>query len=168
MNKHLIAIAATALAATSCAPQQQPATAATEDFNVGISKTCTPSAADLSTGTSASATITMTNDGWCAIRTKDKNGQPFKFGLVKSRPAHGRILIQKIGGETRIEYTAENRYVGVDRFSVALASNLPNTPDSTIQVTVTVAMGEGMAQAPAPAPTPAGRPAPRAAAPRTR
>ena len=165
MNKHLIAIAATALATTSCAPQQQSSSAATEDLNVGISKICTPSVADLSTGTSAAATVTMTNDGWCAVHTKDKNGQPFKFGLVKSRPAHGRILIQKIGGETRIEYTAENRYVGVDRFSVALASSLPNTPDSTIQVTVTVAMGEGMAVPPPPAPAPAARPAPRAAKP---
>lgn len=165
MNKHLIAIAATALATTSCAPQQQQSPAATEDLNVGISKTCTPSAADLSTGPSAVATIAMTNDGWCAVHTKDKNGQPFKFGLVKSRPAHGRILIQKIGGETRIEYTAENRYVGVDRFSVALASNLPNTPDSTITVTVSVAMGEGMALPPAPATTPTTRPAPRAAKP---
>ena len=102
----------------------------------------------------------MTNDGWCAVHTKDKNGEPFKFGLVKSRPAHGRILIQKIGGETRIEYTAENRYVGPDRFSVALASNTANTPDSTLQVSVTVTMGEGMAT-PAPTAAPATRPAPR-------
>jgi len=166
LNKNLIAIAVTALAATSCAPQQQAAPAATEDLNVGIAKTCTPSPIDFAAGTTAAATITMTNDGWCAVRTKDKSGQPFKFGLVKSRPAHGRILIQKIGGETRIEYTAENRYVGPDRFSVALASNLPNTPDSTVQVTVTATMGEDMAPAPAPPPAPATRPTTRTA-PRT-
>ena len=169
MNKHLIAMAATAVAVAGCAPQKPAAPASTVDLNVGIAKTCTPSPVDLSLSSSASATITMTNDGWCAIRTKDKDGQPFKFGLVKAKSQHGRILIQKIGGETRVEYTPENSYVGSDRFSVALASNAANAPDSTIQVTVNVSLGEGMAPPATPEPHPATTPsrssATRASAP---
>ena len=157
MNKHLIAIAATAIAVTGCAAPQVQAPAPTEDLNVGIAKTCTPSAVDLSASGTASATIAMTNDGWCGLHTKDKTGQPFLLGLVKSNPAHGIILIQKVGGETRIEYTAKGRYVGPDHFTVALRSSVANTPDVTVQIAVTVAMGEGMppepaAAAPAPAP----------------
>ncbi len=172
MNKHLIAMTATAAAVVGCAPQRPAAPAATADLNVGIAKTCTPSSIDPASGSSGSATISMTNDGWCAVRTKDKDGKPFKFGLVKAKSQHGRILIQKIGGETRVEYTPENNYVGADRFSVALASNEPNTPDSTIQVTVNVSLGEGMtppapvASTPArPAPAPARSSATRASAP---
>lgn len=158
MNKCLIAMTATAVAVAGCAPQRPPAPAATADLNVGIAKTCTPSPVDPSSGSGGSATISMTNDGWCAIRTKDKDGKPFKFGLVKAKSQHGRILIQKIGGETRVEYTPENNYVGTDRFSVALAANEASTPDSTIQVTVNVSLGEGVTP-PAPVAAPAARPA---------
>lgn len=162
MNKHLIAIAATAIAVTGCATQTT-VPAATEDLNVGIAKTCTPSVVDLSASTTAKATIAMTNDGWCGLHVKDRSGAPFKYGLVK-RPARGYILVQKIGGETRIEYTAENRYVGPDAFSVTLISNTPNTPDSTIQVTTSTTMGENMTPPPAAAPPARSTPAPRAPA----
>lgn len=171
MHKLSIAVTATTVAALAgCAPQKPAAPAATVDLNVGIAKTCTSSPVDLSSGSGGSATISMTNDGWCAVRTKDKDGQPFKFGLVKAKSQHGRILIQKIGGETRIEYTPENNYVGTDRFSVALASNLPGTPDSAIQVTVNVSLGEGMAPTAAapearPATSPSRSPATRASTP---
>lgn len=151
MNKHLTAIAATALAVSGCAAPQRPAPVATEDLNVGIAKTCTPSTVDLTASNTTTATIAMTNDGWCAIHTRDKDGKPFKFGLVKARPQHGRILIQKIGGETRVEYTPDTRYVGPDRFSVALASNTVNMPDATVQISVETTLGLGMTPPPAPA-----------------
>ena len=152
MKHQLIALAATALAITGCAQRPTQVTAPAAISNEGIAKTCTPSAVDF-VNAASTATITMTNDGWCALDTKDKNGEPFKYGLVKTKAQHGFIFIQKVGGETRIEYTADNRYVGADRFSVALASAMPNTPDSTIQVTVDVTRGEGV---PPPAPaTPA-------------
>ena len=161
LKNYLIAIAA-AIAVTGCAQQPTLVTAAAEEQNEGIAKTCTPSPVDFGAGSTATANIVMTNDGWCALRTKDKNGQPFKFGLVKMKPQHGYILIQKVGNETRIEYTVENRYVGSDKFSVALASNQPNTPDSSMGVTVSVARGEGVAPpaaeaAPTPTTTPARR-----------
>jgi hypothetical protein len=168
LNKHLIAIAVTAIAVTGCAAPQTQSPAATEDLNVGIAKTCTPSTVDLAAAPTASATIAMTNDGWCAIHTKDKGGQPFLLGLVKANPAHGRILIQKIGGETRVEYTATPRYVGTDKFTVALRSTQPNTPDATVQVAVTVTMGEGMQAVEPPPPAPARKTTPARPARTTR
>ncbi len=160
MTKHPIAITAV-LALAGCAAQTPAPQAAGEDINLGIAKTCTATPIDLTTNATANASITMTNDGWCAVHTKDKNGQPFQLGLVRARPQFGRVLIQKIGGETRIEYTPENRHVGADRFTVALRSSVPNAPDAMVQITVEASMGEGMAPAPAPAPaTPARRAAP--------
>ncbi len=178
MNKHLIAIAASVVALQGCAVQNPAAQVAGEDLNVGIAKTCTASKVDLSAATSAGATIAMTNDGWCAVRLVEKDGQPFKLGLVRTRPEHGVVLIQQLGGETRLEYTADQRYVGADRFTVALRSKTANAPDTVVQVAVTVTMGEVVAPvAAAPASTPgssaasstraATRPAARTA-PRTR
>ena len=154
MNKHLIAIAAAAIGLTSCAPQAPVTQVASEDLNVGIAKTCTAPPIDLTSSVTANAIIDMTNDGFCAVRTKEKSGQPWALGLVRSRPQHGRVLIQKLGGETRIEYSADDRYVGPDRFTVALRSATPNTPDATVQIAVNVTMGEGMAPPPAPTPAP--------------
>ncbi len=150
MNKHLIAIAASVLALQGCATQAPGPQVAGEDLNIGIAKTCTASKVDLAAA-SPTATITMTNDGWCAVRLVEKDGQPFQLGLVRTRPEHGHVLIQKLGGETRLEYSADNRYVGADRFTVALRSKTQGAPDTAVQVAVTVSMGEQMAE-PAPAP----------------
>ncbi len=155
MNKHLIAIAVATVVLQGCAkpPQQQQAL---EDFNVGIAKACKASPIDLSASTTASATIEMTNDGWCAVRTTEKDGKPYKYGLLKVRPAHGYVVIQQMGGETRLEYTPTARYTGADKFTVALVSKTPSVPDATVNVTVNATMGEGMAlPPPPPAPTPA-------------
>lgn len=162
MYKNLIAIAVTAVAVTGCAATQVQAPSPKEDLNVGIAKTCTPTSVDLSAANATSATITMTNDGWCALRLKQKDGQPYLLGLVKSNPTHGRILIQKIGGETRIEYTADDRYVGTDKFTVALRPTAVNMTDATIQVAVNVSMGEGQALVEPPKAAPISRPAPPA------
>jgi len=157
----MIALAAAAVILQGCAQQPAAPQLAAEDYNQGIAKTCTGSPVDLSAATTATATINMTNDGWCAVRTVERDGQPFQLGLVRVRPEHGRVLIQKIGGQTRIEYTADSRYVGADRFTVALRPRTANAPDATVQVAVTVAMGEGAAMAPAPTPAPATAPARR-------
>ena len=162
MTRHLIAIAAAAIALQGCATQAPPAQVVGEDVD-GIAKTCTASPVDLSKSPTANATITLTNDGWCAVRAVETDGKPFQLALVRARPEHGRVLIQPVSGRTRIEYTADNRYVGPDRFTIVLRSKTPNTPDSTLQVAVTVAMGESVAPVPPPASAPA--PATRARAP---
>ena len=148
MHTKLIAAAA-ALALSGCAKTPPPAPAV-DLQNGGMAKTCTPSAVDLAAP--APATIAMTNDGWCGVVTAEKEGQPFKYGLVKSRPEHGRVYIRPVNGQTRVEYTANPGFAGSDRFAVALVPNAAGVPDSSLRVDVTVTPGEGQAAAPAPAP----------------
>jgi len=161
----LIATLAAAAALSGCATKA-PAPAAVDLQMEGVAKTCTPSTVDLTA--TAPATITLTNDGWCGVVTAEKQGQPFKLGLVKTRPEHGRVYIQPINGETRVEYTAHPGYVGPDRFAVALVSQTAGTPDRPLQVDVTVMPGEGQAAAPPPAPAPAKKPAAPSRAPSRR
>lgn len=152
MHTKLIAAAAVALALAGCAKTPPPAQVV-DLQNEGIAKTCTPSAVDLASP--APATIALTNDGWCGVVTAEKDGQPFKYGLVKTRPEHGRVYIRSVNGQTRVEYTANPGFAGSDRFAVALVPNTPSTPDSSLRVDVAVTPGEGQAAAPVAAPTPA-------------
>ena len=167
MNKNLIAIPALAIAIQGCATQQAPQ-GTPDAFNDGLAKTCTASPVDLSASATATATIAMTNDGWCAVTAVERDRQAFQLGLVKTRPEHGHVVIQRVNNVTRIEYYPENRYGGADRFTVALRSRTANAPDATVQVSVTTTMGEGMAPPPAPRPTPAPAPTRRPPARTTR
>ncbi len=151
MHIKLIATLAAAIALSGCAAKAPPAPPAVDLQNEGIAKTCTPSAVDLAAA--APATIAMTNDGWCGVVTAEKDGQPFKLGLVKTRPAHGRVYIQPVNGQTRVEYTANAGFVGSDNFTVALVSRTANTSDTPLRVDVAVTQGEGQAVAPPPPPT---------------
>ena len=156
MNK-LIAAAAVALALAGCA-KTPPPPAAVDLQNEGMAKTCTPSTVDLAAPTPA--TIALTNDGWCGVVTAEKDGQPFKYGLVKTRPEHGRVYIRPVNGQTRVEYSANPGYTGSDRFAVALVPHASGAPDTPLRVDVTVTPGEGQAAAAAPAPAPEKKAAP--------
>ena len=156
MHIKLIATLAAVVALSGCATKPAPTEQAVDLQNEGIAKTCTPSTVDLSAA--APATISMSNDGWCGVFTAEKDGQPFSLGLVKTRPAHGRVYIQPVNRQTRIEYTANAGYVGPDSFAVALRSRTANTPDTPLRVDVTVMPGEGQPIV-APTPAPAQRPA---------
>ena len=162
MHTKLIAAAAAVLALSGCARTPPPAPAV-DLQNEGMAKTCTPSAVDLAAP--APATIALTNDGWCGLVTAEKEGQPFKYGLVKARPEHGRVYIRPVNGQTRVEYTANPGFAGSDRFAVALVPNAANAPDSSLRVDVAVTPGEGQAAAPAPAPAPEKKAAPAKKAP---
>lgn len=140
VHMKLTATLAAAIALAGCATPTRQQQAAVDLQNDGIAKTCTPSAVDLAAATPA--TIAMTNDGWCGVFTAEKDGQPFNFGLVKTRPSHGRVYIQKIGAQTRVEYTPNAGYVGADSFAVALASRTQGTPDTALRVAVTVTQGD--------------------------
>lgn len=158
MNTKPIVTLAAGLVLTACAtptPAPQPSI----DLNVGIAKTCEASPVDLSAPGGASATIRMSSDGWCAVRTAERDGQPFLLALVRTRPEHGRVFIQKIGGQTRVEYTADTGYSGADAFSVALRSRAPNAPDAAVQVAVTVLPGPNTPVAVPAAPPSAATPA---------
>ena len=154
MHKTSIAIAAAVIALQGCAPTQTSTQVAAEQFNEGVARTCNASALQVAPGGTANSTISMTNDGWCALRTTEADGQAFQLGLVRTRPAHGFVLIRRVSGRTRIEYTPNERYVGTDSFTVALRSRTASGADATVHVAVTVAQGEIMAPAPAPAPAP--------------
>lgn len=156
MHTKLIATVAAAVALSGCAAKAPPPAAAVDLQNEGMAKACTPSAVD--PAAAAPATITLTNDGWCGLVTAEKDGQPFKYGLVKTRPEHGRLYIRPVNGQTRVEYAAHPGYAGSDRFVVALVSRTAGTPDASLRVDVAVTPGEGQAAAPAPAP--AKKPAP--------
>ncbi|GAC1340755.1 MAG: hypothetical protein NVSMB18_11460 [Acetobacteraceae bacterium] len=160
MSYRLIAAAVAAIALQGCATKAPVAPAPTEDVNLGISKTCSFTPVEAAPGGSASSTIAMTNDGWCAVRLTERDGQPFQLGLLRQRPEHGHVLIQKMGGQTRLEYTANPGYAGADRFSAALRSRDATAPDTMMQVAVNVSMGEGTAVSPAPAPAPEKKAAP--------
>ena len=160
MSYRLIAAAAVAvLALQGCAQKPPQPAVAVDDLNEGIAKSCTFTPVQPTAGTTVEATITMTNDGWCAYRASEKQGQAYELGLVKQRPEHGELQIRKWNGETRAEYYPTTGYTGADRFTVALR---PTTGggDSLVRVAVTVTQGQGVpAAAPAveeekkPAPT---------------
>lgn len=156
MHTKLIATAAV-LALAGCARTPPPAPAV-DLQNEGIAKTCTPSAVDLAAPTPA--TIALTNDGWCGLVTAEKDGQPFKYGLVKTRPEHGRVYIRPVNGQTRVEYSANPGYTGSDRFAVALVPHASGAPDASLRVDVAVTPAEGQAAAPAPVAAPAKKAAP--------
>jgi len=175
LHTKLIATLAAAIALSGCAAKPPPSEPAVDLQNEGIAKTCTPSTVD--PAAAAPATITMTNDGWCGVFVADKDGadkdragkggQPFSLGLVKVRPAHGRVYIQPVNQKTRIEYTANTGYVGADEFTVALRSRTAGVPDTPLRVDVTVTPGEGQPTAAPPA-APARKPAAPAHAPTRR
>lgn len=158
MHSKLIATLAAAIALSGCAMKSAPTEQAVDLQNEGIAKTCTPSTVDPTAATPA--TITMTNDGWCGVFVAEKDQRPFSLGLVKARPAHGRVYIQPVNQQTRIEYTANAGYVGADTFTVDLRSRTAAASDTTLRVDVSVAAGEGQ-----PVAAPPAKPAKKPAAP---
>lgn len=170
MSYRLLAIAAAAIVLEGCAKQPPQTAAPAENLNIGIAKSCTFSPVQPAAGSNVNATINMSNDGWCAVRVKEADGQPFLLGLVRQRPEHGTILIQKLGGETRLEYTASPGYTGSDAFTAVLRPKSGGA-DAGIQVAVTVTPGAGLPAAARPAPAPEPRsstPARRSSAPARR
>lgn len=151
MHLKLIAPLAAALALSACA-KTAPVLTADDPRNDGIAKTCTPTNPDMSKPGPHTASIAMTNDGWCGVFATDKSGKPFRYGLLRVRPAHGRVLIQTVANATRVEYTPENNYVGADTFTVALVSATPGVEDVPLAVSVNATQGASVAPPPSTAP----------------
>lgn len=166
MHLKLIAPLAAALALSACAKTAPPVMTADDPRNDGIAKTCTPTNPDMTKPAPYTASIAMTNDGWCGVFATDKDGKPFSLGLVRARPAHGRVFIQKVGNATRVEYTPENNYVGADTFTVALR-NAANE-DVPLAVSVNSTQGASVAPPPAAAAPTTTRPATRSTTPAKR
>ena len=158
MQLKLLAPLAAALALSACANTKPPVLAAEDPRNDGIATTCTPTNPDMKTPGPYTGTITMANDGWCGVFAVERDGKPFSLGLVRNRPEHGRVFIQKVANATRVEYTPNAGYVGSDAFTVALRSNNAGVQDTPLQVAVTVTRGTGASTEPEAEPaTPAKR-----------
>ena len=136
LTKPMVVIGLIAVLAQGCA-SKAPNPLAGEDLT-GLAKTCDASAISKTSENEAAASIAMSNDGWCAVRATEEPGKPYLLGLVRTRPDHGQILIQKTIGKTRIEYTPIKNYVGADSFSIGLRSQEPEKPDLVLQVSVIV------------------------------
>lgn len=142
-TRPLCLAALTVLLLQGCATTPGPVIAPDEILD-GQAKTCTPSAPDFTTATTADATIAMTNDGWCGVYATEKGGKEFALALLASRPAHGQIYVRGINGRSRVEYTPFARYVGADAFSVTLRPRTSGAAEATLKVAVNVTRGEGM------------------------
>jgi hypothetical protein len=141
LHLRLIAPLAAALALSACANTKPPVLADNDPRNDGIATTCTPTNPDMKAAGPYSGAIAMANDGWCGVFAVERDGKPFSLGLVRNRPEHGRVFIQKVANATRVEYTPNAGYVGADAFTVALRSNKSGVEDTPLQVSVTVSQG---------------------------
>lgn len=141
MHLRFFAPLAAVLALSACANTKPPVLAENDPRNDGIATTCTPTNPDAKAAGPLTGAIAMANDGWCGVFAVERDGKPFSLGLVRDRPEHGRVFIQKVANATRVEYTPNAGYVGSDAFTVALRSNASGAEDTPLKVSVTVARG---------------------------
>ena len=150
MSCRLFAVAAAAiLALQGCAQIPGTTAASVDELNEGIAKTCTFTPVQPMPGATVDATITMTNDGWCAYRASEKSATAYALGLVKQRPLHGELLIRNWNGESRIEYTPAPSFVGADRMTISLRPSAGGA-DAVVKIAVNVSRGEGVPAVAAP------------------
>ncbi len=89
------------------------------DMN-GEAKTCDTTKPALTSGKVTEATMKVaSNGGWCGIPVRN-GGQPYDAGLLVARPGHGKVLVHRVGNDTRIDYTPDFGFAGVDSFTVDL------------------------------------------------
>lgn len=100
----------------------------------GQAKTCEAAKTAPSAGKVVETTMKVSSDGgWCGLSVRN-GGQPYEAGLLKARPAHGKLLVHRVGGDTRMDYTPNFGFSGADSFTVDL---LPG--EAGVKVAVTVA-----------------------------
>jgi hypothetical protein len=130
-----LAMAATALLLQACAegPPPGPAPRIFAADVAGVAKTCVVPKVAPAAGQETPAEVKVGNDGgWCGITVSD-GGKPYAAGLLTTAPAHGKVLIHTVGNDTRIDYTPERGFAGVDAFVVKL---IPG--DAMIRASVSV------------------------------
>lgn len=145
-------LAASALLLSACARQEVAQAPRLAEPMDGAAQVCTVTPNELPVGQPASAQMQVRNDGgWCAVRIADKDGTPFSYPLMRQRPEHGMVAVNKVNNNSRIEYTPTAGYAGTDAFTVALVPK-DRGNDVLVQVAVNV---EADPNRPAVAPTPA-------------
>lgn len=117
-----------------CAPAKfgAPAPRLYEADMKGGAKTCeTPKPVPVA-GKPIEASMKVGSDGgWCGLPVRDGD-KGYDAGLLTVRPAHGKVLVHRVGNDTRIDYTPEFGYTGPDTFSVQL---LPGAAEVRVAVT---------------------------------
>lgn len=157
--KLLTTVAASALLLSACAKQEVAQAPRQAEPLDGLAQVCAVTPNELPVGQPASVQMQVRNDGgWCAVRIADKDGTPFNYPLMRQRPTHGSVAVNKVNGNSRIEYTPNAGYAGPDAFTVALVPK-DRGNDVLVQAAVTV---EADPNRPAvAAPPPSTRPAAR-------
>jgi hypothetical protein len=127
-----LSLTATALLVQGCSPSAPAWSGIFAIDSAGGAKTCTAPPASPQDGQSVLAQVHMSNDGWCGI-TATRQGAPYASYLLVTRPNHGRVFAHRVGGATRLDYTADTGFVGIDSFAIRM---IPG--DAIIEGAVTV------------------------------
>ena len=153
-------VAASALLLSACAKQEVAQAPRQAEPLDGAAQVCTVTPNELPVGQPASVQMQVRNDGgWCAVRIADKDGTPFSYPLMRQKPAHGSVAVNKVNSNSRIEYTPNTGYAGPDAFTVALVPK-DRGNDVLIQVATNVEADPNRPAVTAPEPAPS-RPAAR-------
>ena len=132
-----IALAAVAGLLQACAPDQSVRASKARVFAAdlaGGAKVCQVPKVSPTDGQTTEVPMGLGNDGgWCGLALQ-RGDAPFSAGLLSTRPAHGTVMIHKVGDFTRIDYTPDRGFTGADSFSVKL---VPGNAVIRVNVTVT-------------------------------
>lgn len=149
-------LAASALLLSACANQNAPQTVVQAEPMDGVASVCNTTPSPLPRAAAAEVQMQLRNDGgWCAVRIADKDGTPFSYPLMRQRPAHGHVTVNKVAGNSRIEYTPASGFSGTDAFTVALVPKDASGgagSDVLVQVRATVEADPNRPAVAAPAP----------------
>ena len=132
-----LALVVTAGLLQACAPEQSVRGSRNRVFAVdlsGAAKVCQVPKVSPTDGQTTEVPMGLGNDGgWCGLTLQRGDG-PFDAGLLMARPAHGTVLIHKVGDFTRVDYTPDRGFTGSDSFTVKL---VPGGAGIKVNVTVT-------------------------------
>ncbi len=129
-----LALATTGALLQGCGPAKPgaPAPRLFEADMKGGAKTCETAKPAPVGGKTIEASMKVGSDGgWCGLPVRDGD-KPFDAGLLIVRPGHGKILVHRVGNDTRIDYTPEFGFTGADTFTVQL---LPGGTEVRVGVT---------------------------------
>ncbi len=85
----------------------------------------------------AATTMSVSNDGYCALDYAKTGGGPFASFLVTEVPHHGNPLIYNYNNQTQVTYTPATGYAGPDSMTVEFVPG-PGEKRTTLTVAITV------------------------------
>ena len=146
LHHALLVTTGMAAALAGCAPRQAATEAAAPPNPYGYlqpSRVCIAGKGVLPEQGTASTTLSLTNDGYCALHYARPGGGPFASFLVTEVPHHGDPLIYNYNEQTVVTYTAATGYVGPDSMTVEFIP-APGAPRTMMHVAITVSPSAGV------------------------